>query len=158
MILHLDPATLESVRVGRHFSLAEMLRSETAARAGISNLPTEQRILDNLMALCAHILDPLRDALGPVNVISGYRTEVVNAMVGGSRTSQHMDGEAADLSVSGHTLDDVFLWIRGNAPYDQVLREFPPGGWVHVSYGPRNRRQALLATKRDGQTVYEAVV
>ena len=155
-MIHLNPEDLESARVGRHFTLAEMVRSETASRAGLSNLPTEQRILDNLKALCAHVLDPLREALGPVHVLSGYRSPAVNAMIGGASSSQHLDGEAADVTVSGHTLDEVFAWLRNlqNTPFDQVIREFPPGGWVHVSYGPRLRHQALVASKEDGRTVY----
>ena len=153
-MIHLNPDELESIRVGKHFTLAEMVRSETASRAGLSNLPTEQRIIDNLKALCAHVLDPLREALGPVHILSGYRAPAVNAMIGGASSSQHLDGEAADLSVTGHTLDAVFAWLRANVPLDQIIREFPPAGWVHVSYGPRNRRQALVATKQDGKTVY----
>lgn len=153
-MIHLNPDELESIRIGTHFTLAEMLRSETASRAGLSNIPTEQRILDNLKALALNVLDPLREALGPVHILSGYRSPGVNAMVGGAQASQHQDGEAADLSVSGQTLDAVFEWIKAKVPFDQVIREFPPGGWVHVSYGPRNRRQALLATKENGKTVY----
>jgi hypothetical protein len=49
----------------------------------------------------------------------------------------------------------VFNWLKNNTPYDQAIREFPPGGWVHVSYVGKNpRKNALVATRRNGKTVY----
>src|SRR5690606_11146330 len=99
-------------------------------------------------------LDPLREAIGrPVNVSSGFRNEAVNRLVGGSKTSQHRFGEAADINVPGMSVTEVIAKIKElKLPFDQVIDEF--GSWVHVSYGPRQRRQGLKA-RRDsaGKTV-----
>ena len=137
-----------------HFTLAEMTFSDTATRKGIDNTPTEA-IVVNLALLCERVLEPLRDALGPVHITSGYRSPDLNVAIGGSRTSSHMEGKAADVNVPGKTLAEVFNWLQANAPYDQIIREFPPGGWVHCSYDiDRNRLQGLLAVSENGKTVY----
>ena len=138
-----------------NFVLAEFVTSQEATRQGIDNTPPEA-IITRLSALCMNILEPLRHALGPVRISSGYRCPALNAAIGGARCSQHMEGRAADISVNGRDLDDVYNWTYDNAPFDQVIREFPPGGWAHVSYDPgRNRRDGLLATRGpDGRTAY----
>ena len=94
-------------------------------------------------------------ALGPVHITSGYRSPALNVAIGGSKVSAHMEGKAADINVPGKSLAEVFNWLQANAPYDQIIREFPPGGWVHVSYDvDRNRLQGLLAMSENGKTVY----
>ena len=143
------------MRLSDNFTLAEFTKSQTAIRKGISNQPTPVH-LEAMKALCAHILEPLRAHFGkPVRLTSGYRSARLNSAVGGSKTSQHSKGEAADLEIIGVANDRVAKWIRDNLPFDQVILEFykagdPNSGWVHVSYGPRNRRQAL--TTSDGRT------
>lgn len=141
-----------------NFVLAEFIISQEAERRGIDNTPTPE-IITHLTALCVAILEPLRQALGPVRVSSGYRSPALNAAIGGAKDSQHMTGHAADISVNGRTLDEVYNWLYDNAPFDQVIREFPPGGWVHVSHDPgRGRRQGLRATRgADGRTIYEQI-
>ena len=137
-----------------HFSLAEMVASQTATRMGLNNTPPPEAI-EALRTLCKYILEPLRAALGPVLISSGYRSLLVNRAIGGSISSQHRKGQAADLSVRGVALDEVAVWIYRNAPYDQLIREFPPGGWVHVSYAGLGRRSALVARRlENGGTDY----
>lgn len=136
----------ETYRVGKYFPLYEMLLSETAKRNGIDNTPGQVEI-DNLKRLCAKVLDPMREALGPVHVTSGYRCRALNMLIGGQPNSQHIDGNAADLWVSGHTLDQVFAWAREHLEFDQLIREFPPNGWVHISYAEPLRHDVLLITK-----------
>jgi zinc D-Ala-D-Ala carboxypeptidase len=129
-----------------HFTLQEMTVSQTAVRMGINNTPNARQIT-NLTRLCENILEPFRAMVGkPINISSGFRNPTVNSLVGGSSTSQHMKGEATDFTVEGLTVQQLFDLIRTSAlPYDQLIQEFD--SWVHVSFGPRNRRQSLIFTK-----------
>jgi zinc D-Ala-D-Ala carboxypeptidase len=149
------------MRLSENFTLAEFTKSQTAIRNGIPNDPTTEH-LEAMKVLCEFILEPLRAHFGrPVRLSSGYRSTRLNRAVGGSTTSQHSKGEAADLEIPGVANDRVAKWIRGNLPFDQVILEFyhsgdPNSGWVHVSYGPRNRRQAL--TTSDGRVYKSGLV
>src|SRR5687767_2391133 len=120
-----------------HFTLAEMTRSTTAVRKGIPNLPS----VDNVRALkllCAKVLEPVREHFArPVIVTSGFRAPRVNVAVGGSGTSQHCLGEAADFTVQGVSNLEVCQWIQANLDYDQLIYEFGEAGWVHCSYSAR---------------------
>lgn len=129
-----------------HFTLEEMTLSQTAVRAGISNTPNEPQIL-SLVRLCENILEPLRTMLEkPINVSSGFRNPIVNSLLSGSTTSQHMRGEAADINVEGKTAQELFEFIMAtDLPYDQLIQEFDR--WVHISFGPRKRRQNLYARR-----------
>lgn len=144
------------MNLSAHFTLEEFVESQTAARRGIDNTPSPDAF-DAMKDLCEAVLEPLREALGPVRISSGYRCEALNRAIGGSGASQHCKGQAADISVPGRSLAEVFNWIQAHADYDQLIREFPPRGWVHVSYiksGVVARKSSLLATIQDGRTVY----
>ncbi len=132
-----------------NFSLAEL----TVTDRNMPNVPNEAEVA-SLRSLAEMILQPLRDALGkPVRVNSAFRSEAVNRAVGGTATSQHRLGQAADIHVPGMTSVEVAKKIVAlGLPFDQVIEEF--GSWVHVSYGPRRRRQQLTAVKSSGKTVY----
>ncbi len=132
-----------------NFSLAEL----TVTDRNMPNVPNEAEVA-SLRSLAEMILQPLRDALGkPVRVNSAFRSEAVNRAVGGTATSQHRLGQAADIHVPGMTSVELAKKIVAlGLPFDQVIEEF--GSWVHVSYGPRHRRQQLSAVKRSGKTVY----
>jgi hypothetical protein len=143
-----------------NFSLSEMVKSETALRHDMDNTPGEAEIAA-LRLLCEKILQPVREHYGKgVKVNSGYRHPEVNAKVGGSKTSDHCKGQAADIEIPGIPNADLAIWIMDNLEYTQVILEFytpgvPDSGWVHVSYDPANLKgQVLTATKKDGKTVY----
>ncbi|RYU94119.1 D-Ala-D-Ala carboxypeptidase family metallohydrolase [Emticicia agri] len=140
-----------------HFTLAEMIRSESASRHGIDNTPNATQT-KNLQNLCINVLEPLRTLVGkPINVSSGFRNPTLNSLIGGSPTSQHMKGEAADISVEGFTTEQLFLLIISSSlPFDQIIQEF--NSWVHISYKKTNRREALRVTKNaQNKTVYTKV-
>ena len=143
-----------------NFSLHEMTKSETALRKGMPNEPTDADIA-SLKLLAEKVLQPLRDHYGVgIKVNSGYRSPDVNAAVGGSRTSDHCKGQAADIEIAGVANAVLAQYIKDSLQYTQLILEFytpgiPDSGWVHVSYDANNLKcQTLTATKKDGKTAY----
>lgn len=131
-----------------NFTLDEMLKSQTAIRKGIAeqfNPPAH--VVQALEKLCVNILEPLRAECGPIKVNSGYRSPKTNAAVGGAKTSQHLHGEAADIEGVNVSNATLFRKIQEmGLPFDQLIWEYgtqTEPSWVHVSFGPRNRRQVL---------------
>ena len=124
-----------------HFSLAEL--TKTSVR--MDNTPPHDAIA-NLSRLCYDVLELVRKEFVPVTVNSGYRSPAVNAAVGGSKTSQHMTGHAADFEVRGVSNYDLACWVRDNLKFSQLILEcYKPGGdpnagWVHCSFDPDNNR------------------
>ena len=144
----------------KNFTLSEMVKSDTALRHDMDNTPGEAEI-ENLKRLCEQVLQPVRDNFKTgVKVNSGFRHPEVNAKVGGSKTSDHCKGQAADIEIPGVPNADLAVWIMENLTYTQLILEFytpgvPDSGWVHVSYDPANlKKENLTATKQGGKTVY----
>jgi uncharacterized protein YcbK (DUF882 family) len=143
------------MKLTEHFTLEEMTVSEYAARNGLKNTPSETAV-QNLKILCTNVLEPLRITLQkPVIITSGYRSKKLNEAIGGSSTSQHMKGQAADLIVPDMTVEEVFDLIAKQLPFDQLIEEF--GKWVHVSYAGKLRHEKLLAKLVNGKTKYTSV-
>lgn len=142
------------MNLSKNFTLAELTVSQEAARSGLKNIPTTEQIAA-LRLLCENVLQPLRDRVKkPIVVSSGFRSVTLNRRIGGSATSQHCKGQAADFSIPGMSIADTVALIRKmGLPADQVIDEF--GAWVHVSYGPRRRQQFLKARYIGGRTVYQ---
>ena len=148
-----------NVMLGQWFSLREMTRTST----GLRNVPPDDAYA-NLGRLVHTLLDPLRNDLGqPVRVTSGYRSPNVNKAVGGSRTSRHMLGLAADIKVRGMSSSALAERIeelreQGVLDYDQVIAYAASrGGHVHVGLAPEGstpRRQMLWAPKGGGYEQY----
>ena len=143
-----------------NFTLSELTKSETALRKGLNNEPT-QDVISALQSLAFHVLQPVRDHYGKaIKINSGYRSPEVNASVGGSKTSDHCKGMAADIEIDGIANAELAKYIKDALQFTQIILEFyTPGiadsGWVHVSYDPANLKcQALTAVKQDGKTVY----
>ena len=136
-----------------HFNLGEMTVSPTAKRLGLSNQPTAEHI-ENMRYCCEKILEPVRAKFGPVTINSSYRAPLVNKAVGGSKTSQHVNGQAIDFEVKGVDNKTVADWVADNLEFDQVILEFytagdKNSGWVHASIKKEggNRKQRLIARK-----------
>lgn len=124
----------------RYFKLREFTDSLTAKARGIENTPTPEAIA-NIELLVKMVLDPAREKYGkPIQVNSGYRSEELNKAVKGSDNSQHMKGQAADITSS----DNFRLFnLMKTLPFDQLIWE-KGGRWIHVSYNEGyNRRQVL---------------
>lgn len=144
--------------LSEHFTLEEMTFSQTAVRKGIDNTP-DAIVIRNLTNLCEYILEPIRKGLGkPIHISSGYRCEALNRAIGGAKTSQHIEGGAADISVQGMTTQELYDWIKHSGIiFDQLINEFPNSGsgWVHISYAVNARMDRLIASKNSkGKTIY----
>ncbi len=132
-----------------HFTLEEMIYSDTSLQRNIDNTPSEE-VKKNLENLCLNLLEPLRIKLNkPINILSGYRCVALNKAVGGVGNSKHLLGCAADITVENMGHPDLFNFIKNNFEFDQLIlehvkKENPFSGWVHVSYNHAgNRKQCL---------------
>ena len=135
-----------------HFTLEELTFSSTAVRLGIDNTPGEE-IIEHLKIL-AQGLEQVRALLGhPMNIDSGYRCDILNAAVKGSRTSAHLHGYAADFTCPafGTALEIVKLITGSTVEFDQCIQE---GTWVHISFAPTMRRKVLTAHFANGGVTY----
>jgi hypothetical protein len=147
------------MNLSANFTDKELTRSDTALRLGIDNTP-DAEILKNLKLLCEKVLQPVRDHFGSVTVNSGFRSSATNIATGGSKTSDHCLGRAADIEIFGIPNAELAQWIMDNLEYTQLILEFytpgiPDSGWVHVSYDPNNlKKQELTAMKVAGKTEY----
>ena len=149
------------MQLSKNLSLAEVMRSETAKRKGVSNMPTEAHIA-NFKLLAENVFQPIREHFGvPIHISSGYRSAALNKAVGGSATSQHCTGEAIDIDMDGTSITNkqVFDYIKDNLNFDQLIWEFGTESnpdWVHVSYEStgKQRKQVLRAVKQGSKTSY----
>ena len=150
----------ETIRVSKNFALSEMVKSATAERLGIDNTPSDIHLV-NLSHLAIHILQPVRDQFGVITINSGYRSPTLNAKVGGSKTSQHCNGQAADFESFSTPNPDLAKWIANNLEFDQLILEFydgvnPNSGWVHCSYNLMgNRKKIMTALKTKSGVQYK---
>jgi len=144
------------MKLSQHFSLAEFTRSQTAKRMG-RTVVADPAIIDNLTQLCEHVLEPVRMQLnfnfgGGVRIhpTSGYRPAWLNKAIGGSKTSDHVNGRAADFVLSGGIDLDLFAACHciadSNIPFDQLIHE--GGEWIHISFrdAEHPRREVKTAT------------
>ena len=144
------------MRLSENFSLEELTASETAARKGIDNTPSEE-VINNLKRLAA-ALQEVRALLNhrAILISSGYRSPELNQAVGGSATSDHCKGLAADFICPSYgTPNDIVRAIAvSGLSFKQVIREFDR--WVHLSIpeeGQEPRKQALIID-REGTRAY----
>jgi len=164
------------MQITQHLNLAELTRSETAKRKGISNMPNPHH-LENLKNLAINIFEPIRRNFGqPIHISSGYRSVDLNKAIGGAGkivdgkyipTSQHCLGEAIDIDMdgsnSGITNKHVFEYIKKHLNFDQLIWEFGTKDnpeWIHVSYktNGKQRKQVLRAVKQGTKTTYTPYV
>ena len=139
----------------KHFTIEELTRTNT----GLNNKPNRDEIAA-LRDLVENVLDPVREVFGaPIKVSSGFRGAILNAAIGGAKSSQHMKGEAADISCSDNKR--LFEIIRDTVVFDQLIWEFGDKNqpaWIHVSYKSQgNRNQVLRAMKVGGKTIYKTL-
>lgn len=149
------------MKLSKNLDLSEVIRSESAKRNGISNMPTPEHIA-NFKLLAEKVFQPIREHFGvPIRISSGYRSATLNKLIGGSASSQHCSGEAIDIDMDGTSITNkkIFDYIKDNLVFDQLIWEFGSvinPDWVHVSYESKGkqRKEILVAKKVNGKTVY----
>jgi hypothetical protein len=138
-------------RLTANFTLEEL----TKTRFALENTPST-KVVENLQLLCEKVLQPLRDAVGPVNVTSGYRSKGVNEAANGARNSDHLWGYAADLQSPDGNHRKLYDWLKANAMFTQLIYEFgndTQPQWVHVSYNPKDLKREILRARNVGKRV-----
>jgi zinc D-Ala-D-Ala carboxypeptidase len=132
------------IRLSAHFTLDELTVSQEASRRGIDNTPPPQALA--ALHITAQGLEAVRVRLGcaPIIVSSGYRSLEVNRVIGGSKTSQHITGQAADFIAPafGNPTEVASALRDSGVEYDQLILEFTR--WVHISFASKPRHMALI--------------
>lgn len=140
------------MKLSSNFFLIEFTTSQTASRLGINNTPSPT-VIENLKVV-ADGLEKIRSLLkAPIFISSGYRSLELNRKVGGSPTSDHVYGYAADFTCNkfGTPYEIVKVLKNSGIKYDQILCE---GTWVHISFSPKMRQQTLNVTFNKGKATY----
>ena len=142
---------MENIMLTKNISLAEAVSSQAATRLKINNTPNAD-VICKLRLTAEKVVQPVRDHFGqPIRISSAYRNPEVNKAVGGSKTSQHMTGEAFDIQgTNGITNAQIFNYIKNNLVFDQLIWEFGTTtnpAWVHVSYKATGNRKQVLVIK-----------
>ena len=143
------------MKLSPNFTLTELTKSSVAERFNLDNTPS-QEVINNLARVCGQILEPVRTHFGKGFIPnSGYRSPAVNEKAGGSKTSQHMTGEAVDFEIPGIDNYQLACWCRDNLTYDQIILEFyqpgvPDSGWVHVSIKSAGNRGNCITINKAG--------
>jgi uncharacterized protein YcbK (DUF882 family) len=153
------------MNISEHISFTEATASQTAVRKGIDNTPDEPTLLC-MKNTAENIFEPLRKLISekrgvdsPITISSFFRCPDLNKAIGGATNSQHCLGQAMDLEVNypDFKKHDLFKMVMDNLPFDQIIAEGRVGSepaWIHVSYGPRNRKEVLLAIFTNGIARY----
>jgi len=149
-------------KLSKYTTLQEVIKSNTASVLQIQNIPNSEQV-ENLRLVCTEVFDKVREHFGkPIGITSGFRSPELNKRIGGSKTSQHLEGKALDIDgdiLGGVTNKEIFEYIKNNCIFDQLIWEFGTENspdWVHVSYNKGvNRKQILRAIKSNGKTIYK---
>mgnify|MGYP003626445145 FL=1 len=150
------------MKISDHITLKEALRSNTAKRLGINNMPSND-VLINMQVTAEKIFEPLRTHYNePIYISSFYRSVELNKAIGGSSKSQHCHGEAIDIDDVYSKIKNVdfFEYIKNNLDFDQLIWEFGDDknpDWIHVSYSKNNRNRVLKAYRKNGRTKYAVI-
>ncbi len=149
------------MKLSENLTLKEATRSSTAERAGIDNTPDEE-VVKNLINCAEDIFQPVRDHFGvPIMVTSGYRSQELNRLIRGAKSSDHLTGKALDLDADvfgGVSNADIFYYVLNNLPFSKLIWEFGSKhnpSWVHISYDKDNLAgNVFVATSVNGRSFY----
>ena len=150
--------------ISKHISYKEGTNSTTAIRRGIDNTPNDEQ-LANMELIAEKVFEPLREWVGgPIKINSFFRCPDLNKAIGGSRKSQHCQGQAIDIDDTYGIVanSDMYNYIKNNLDFDQLIWEFGDDNnpnWVHVSYVSKedNRNRCLKAYREQGKSKYMVI-
>ncbi len=155
---------MKSKYISEHITYSESIKSSTAIRKGIENIPTEYQ-MQNMSQVADKVFEPLREWVGgPIKVTSFFRCEKLNKAIGGSSRSQHCEGRAIDVDdiYNYKSNAEMFNFIKDNLDFDQLIWEYGNSDnpdWVHFSFisEMENRKRILQAFRIDGKTQYKII-
>jgi uncharacterized protein YcbK (DUF882 family) len=134
------------MKISEHISYDEATLSPTAIRNGISNQPNEQE-LANMKLVAENCFEPLRKMWGkPIKVNSFFRSQSLNQLVGGSPLSQHVKGQAIDITTGTKTENKKLFELAKTLDFDQLINEYQ-FSWIHISYKTSGNRKQILVVK-----------
>ena len=149
--------------ISTYVSYSEGCKSQTAIRYGIDNTPSPE-ILEKMRVVANLVFDPMREHFNkPIAVVSFFRSQKLNTVIGGSTQSQHMTGEAMDIDADvfgGLTNKQIFDFIRTKLDFDQVIGEVERDNgdyeWIHVSFknNIENRHNVLIGYRENNKMKY----
>lgn len=150
------------MNLSKYVTLQECIKSKQAEALGIVNMPDEAQVT-NLKDVCVNVFDKVREHFGkPIGISSGFRCQKLNERVGGSKTSQHVEGKALDIDgdiFGGLRNSEIFNYIKNHLEFDQLIWEFGTENdpdWVHVSFNKgHNRKMILRAVRTSKGTTYK---
>lgn len=133
--------------ISKHISYKEATQSTTALKNNISNIPSEQELV-NMKLVAEKCFEPLRKWYGkPIKINSFYRCKELNIKVGGSKTSQHVVGQAIDIDTDSKEENiKLFNWCKDNLEFDQLINEYDYS-WIHISYKESGNKNQILVIK-----------
>ena len=145
----------DKLPMAQNFQYKEFIKSNTALRKGIVNIPNENQ-WESIERVAANIAQPLRNQFGPIRITSGFRSIPLCIEIGSSAKSNHTRGEALDIEPinSNVKLVDILKWVYDNLDYRELIAEYFPGGWVHVAYRlNKNIKKLKLKDKNHNYSV-----
>ena len=155
---HRDPSSyiLKPDLSQTNFQYKEFIKSNTALRKGISNIPTDDH-WKCIETLTTNVLQPVREKFGRIRITSGYRCPELCEEIGSNKDSNHCRGEATDFEPlrSNVTLYQVLAWIYRNLQFRELIAEYFPDGWIHVAY--REGANDRILKLKDNKHHYERV-
>ena len=150
--------------ISEHISWTEAIRSKTAKKHEIENIPNQSQIV-NMKSIAKNVFEPLRTwANEPIRINSFFRSPELCIKIKSKPTSQHTKGQALDIDAMGQkTNGELFEYIKDNLNFDQLIWEHGDSenpDWIHISYVDKlnNRNRILRAVKKGNKTTYEYYV
>lgn len=130
----------------------------TAVRHGINN-SMPRTLYPAAQYHAEHVLEPIRTHFGiPFSPTSWYRCLKLNRQLKSKDTSDHRKGLATDLQIPGVPHDELFWWCAKNLQYSQLIREFPPDGWVHIASAQAGERPRMQRFAIPANSVYSGAI